>query len=238
MVTTVPPHASCEGKIYDATPLSMENYFDNIKGQRILDIGCGTGNLGVALASRGNECYGLTVSEREAQLARTKLHQVITGDVETMQALPFPDHFFDVVTLFDVLEHLKNPSHALQLIKPYLKPNGSIIASIPNVANIVIRFNLLRGRFDYQEFGIMDNTHLRFFTMKTAKNLLVSAGYIVRDVKFTNQNWYFPKLLVPFYEWEIRQRVTRWWPTLFATQFVLYATLRSDTFPSRLSHAG
>ena len=91
----------------------------------------------------------------------------------------------------------------------------------------MVRFNLLRGRFDYVREGILDNTHLRFYTYHTARNLITSTGYSIVDVKFTNWNWHFPKpvqTIFAFCEWEIRQRMTKWWPGLFATQFVIYAT--------------
>ena len=217
----------CKDKIYDGEPAVVDFYYSNIVGRRVLDVGCGTGNLCRALATKGNECYGITISEQEAVQARAKLRQVIVGDLETMEALPFPEQFFDVVIFADVLEHLKNPARTLQLVKPYLKPGARLIASIPNIANFVIRFNLLCGRFEYTREGILDNTHLRFFTLGTAQELITLAGYRVEGIKFTHSNWRFPKLmgmqLVP-YEWEIQTRIARWWPGPFATQFVIYAT--------------
>ena len=225
--------ASCENKVYDGQARNLSLYFNGIVGKRILDVGCGTGNLGAALKRRENECYGITISKSEAELAKSKLTQVIIADIETMQELPFPEHFFDVVIFADILEHLKNPPHPLQLVKRYLKPQGLMITSIPNIANIRIRLNLLCGRFNYELVGILDNTHLRFFTMKTAKELLISAGYIIQDIKFTNSDWRLPRplrWLVSFREWEIQRRLTHGWPKLFATQFIFYTTPSSNGF--------
>ena len=216
---------TCEQKVYQkGFPRFILGDLTELRNKRVLDVGCGAGNLGEVLQKQGNDCYGITLSQREAELARSKLTQVIVTDLDATSELPFAKDFFDVVICTDVLEHLKNPKHALELIRPYLRSDGFLITSIPNIANVEIRLKLLCGRFDYAEFGILDNTHLRFFTMETAKELLTSAGYAVRRITFTNWSYTLPKLLAPFYEWEIKQRLTRWWPGLFATQFVFHAS--------------
>lgn len=222
------PDVTCKRKVYDGVP-PLARWLTHLAGQRILDVGCGTGGLGAELAQRGNTVYGLTISECEAALARQRLAEVIVGDLETMEALPFSEHFFDTVIFADVLEHLRDPKRPLELIKPYLKPSAQIIASIPNVANIIVRWNLLRGRFDYEEYGILDNTHLRFFTFRTAKELLTSCGFQIEMVKFTHWNWELPPMiLTPLRwvdrDWEAREWLIRTWPGLFATQFVIYTT--------------
>lgn len=216
----------CSGKVYDAYPLHPERYFGGISKSRILDIGCGTGRLGEFLRSKGNECFGITISDEEAEIAKNRLNRVIVTDIETTEELPFENHFFDIAIFADVLEHTRNPEYILGLIRTYLKPNGLIIVSVPNVANIIVRLNLLGGRFDYENFGIMDNSHLHFYTLKTARSLLKSMKFEITNIKFTNQNWRFPNWIArpfSFCEWEVRERMTRWWPELFATQFVFYA---------------
>ena len=224
-MTTHVADPTCEDKVYDGQPMSPRLYYGGIVGKRVLDVGCGSGNLGAVLQRQGNECYGVTLSQSEAALAKDKLTQIIVGDVETLQALPFPERFFDVVIFADILEHLKNPIHVLKLVKHYLKPQGLVIASIPNVAHVSIRFNLFRGRFDYTSTGILDNTHLRFYTQETAKTLLASSGYLIREMKVAH-SWRFPGLLrlFSFCEWEIQERLARFWPGLFAMKFVFYAT--------------
>ncbi len=231
MSTSVLATGDCEQKVYDGVPKYILDSYPGFHGKRILDVGCGSGDLGGALQTMGNECYGITISQKEAEAAQSKLTQVIAGDLETMQTLPFPAAFFDVVICADVLEHLRDPKRLLQTLKTHLKPDGILIASIPNVANIMVRMNLLRGRFDYEKEGILDNTHLRFFTLNTAKNLLSSAGYAIENIQFTNWNWRFPAplrwvLKTLDREWEGRQRLTRYWPGLFATQFIFRVTLK------------
>ncbi len=229
---------SLEQKAYDAHPSAPSLYFGDIVEKRVLDVGCGTGYLAEFLEGRGNECYGITLSPAEAEMAGPRMTRVVLGDLNTMESLPFPERYFDVVVFADVLEHLRDPRHALQLVKPYLAPSAVTIASIPNVANIEVRWNLLYGRFDYEPFGIMDETHLRFYTLKTAKQLLVSEGYHIFNVKMTHWNWQFPTLvrkLLTSREWEIKQRLAQWWPGLFASQFVMYATLPEDGSVEQIS---
>ena len=92
---------------------------------------------------------------------------------------------FDRILLPDVLEHLRHPEHLLRDCATLLKPNGSIVVSVPNVANITVRMALLCGQFRYAERGILDRTHLRFFTRSSARRLLNSNGYEVLETKST-----------------------------------------------------
>ena len=92
---------------------------------------------------------------------------------------------FDRVLLLDVLEHLRNPEQILRQSHEVLKPDGLLIVSLPNIANIHVRLMLLFGRFDYAERGIMDKTHLRFFTRKTARRMLESNGYSIVEERET-----------------------------------------------------
>lgn len=220
---------SCENKVYDHNDDANKvfpNFYGKIFNKCVLDIGCGTGHLGSFLKRNNNDVYGLTISEEEANEARKKMNEVIVGDIERMDSLPFPNQNFDVIIFADSLEHFANPLKVLQRVMPLLKPDGLLITSIPNIANFKIRMRLLAGNFDYEHEGILDNTHLRFFTLKTARNLITDSGFQVLNIKFTNWNWTFPRIIQQlffFCEWEIRDRMTRWWPNLFATQFVIYA---------------
>jgi 2-polyprenyl-3-methyl-5-hydroxy-6-metoxy-1,4-benzoquinol methylase len=147
------------------------------KNKRVLDIGCATGYLGEALKKIGCEVIGIEIDEEAARIARTKIHDVIIADVESINHLPYPDGYFNVHIYGDILEHLKRPDLVLLRFRKYLSNDGRVIASIPNVANWVIRLNLLRGRFQYSDIGILDKTHLRFFTVESIKQLFESAGY-------------------------------------------------------------
>jgi 2-polyprenyl-3-methyl-5-hydroxy-6-metoxy-1,4-benzoquinol methylase len=154
------------------------------------------------MVQRGCRVTGIELSESAAVAARLVCDQVICGDLEnsaTWNAVVGP---FDAVICTDVLEHLKEPGLALSRIRPLLRENGRLIVALPNIAHYTIRLALLRGRFDYTEFGILDSTHLRFFTRESALRLLEAAGYKVRDVKAN---------VAAFRGDDLARRVGLWW---------------------------
>src|SRR5690349_17266679 len=132
---------------------------------RVLDVGCGRGEFARTLrASRSAsklEIVGLEWSRAAAEAARSALDKLIIGNIEEV-ALPYED-YFDCIVFADVLEHLIDPWSTLQRATSLLQKNGTVIASIPNVQHWSVIVNLLCGRWEYSEFGIMDSTHLRFF---------------------------------------------------------------------------
>ena len=102
------------------------------------------------------------------------------ADVRPMNAelpLDYPEDFFDYVITADVLEHLVDPWRVVANIRPHLKDGGKVIASIPNIMHVSVMRDLLNGRFRYQEAGILDRTHLRFFTLNEIDSLFAGAGY-------------------------------------------------------------
>jgi GT2 family glycosyltransferase/2-polyprenyl-3-methyl-5-hydroxy-6-metoxy-1,4-benzoquinol methylase/Flp pilus assembly protein TadD len=151
----------------------------------ILDVGCAAGYLGAALKKK-RECHviGLEVDPVIANYAKERLDEVIVGNIEDkVDTLP-PD-FFDCVVLADVLEHLQNPGRVLEKLRHSLKENGRLIASIPNVRHWSIVRQLLEGDWNYADAGILDRTHLRFFTKKSVTRLFTKAGYTISDIRHT-----------------------------------------------------
>jgi 2-polyprenyl-3-methyl-5-hydroxy-6-metoxy-1,4-benzoquinol methylase len=115
---------------------------------------------------------------RVAELAKAKLNGVIVGDIEALEGLPFSPEAFDYIIAGDVLEHLKDPWKVLEGLRMFLKGEGFIIASIPNVRNWrVIKDLVFKGEWRYVEAGILDDTHLRFFTKKTIMDMFTNCGY-------------------------------------------------------------
>jgi len=150
--------------------------------KRILDVGCAAGIVGKTLKERSTvEVVGIEVVEAVAREAEQYLDRVIIGDVERLD-LDFEEGYFDCIILSDVLEHLYNPWQVLAKLKHYLAPDGTLVCSIPNVGHISILRDLLRGSWKYEEAGILDITHLRFFTLEGAFALLMSAGFKVENV--------------------------------------------------------
>jgi SAM-dependent methyltransferase len=118
-----------------------------------------------------------------AELARPYCRNIFVENIEEMD--PTRLGRYDAIIFGDVLEHLRNPRAVLEKLSGLLKPGGQILISVPNVANIWVRLNLLFGRFDYSRVGILDETHLRFFTLKTAKQLAVDSGLDVISTAVT-----------------------------------------------------
>jgi len=172
------------------TPNYYENPRNDITGlipadaRRILDVGCGTGNLGAAIkGSRGGsiEVVGIEIDPDAASKAKGKLDKVIEGNVET-SGLPFPGGYFDVIIYGDVLEHLIDPWGTLKKHREFLKSKGLVIASIPNVAHYRVIKMLKKKEWRYQDAGILDSTHIRFFTIKSISRMFVEAGFRIESV--------------------------------------------------------
>ncbi|MFH1788033.1 MAG: class I SAM-dependent methyltransferase [Candidatus Altiarchaeota archaeon] len=144
---------------------------------RILDVGCGTGTLGFEMKKRGNIVWGLDVSERAIKLARDKLDKVFICDVADLENLPVKGEEFDVIVFADILEHLDEPGKVLREYQKYLKENGHVIVSLPNIASWTIRAKRLFGPLKPAKYGILDETHKHFYDLAGAKKLVWDAGY-------------------------------------------------------------
>lgn len=147
-------------------------------GKTVLDVGCAAGYLGAELKNRGNQVFGVEVSDLAARAAADRLDGVIVGNIEDLD-LPYPKGHFDVIICADILEHLFQPAEALMKLRQYLKDDGVLIASIPNIAHWSVRLKLLFGRYDYEEAGLLDRGHIRFFTFDSALKMIRAAGFKV-----------------------------------------------------------
>lgn len=158
---------------------------------RVLDVGCGAGHLGKGLKERGvEEVVGIEINQEAASEAKKYLDHVIVGDVEET-ILPFEEGHFDAIIFADILEHLRNPKDVLDRYTRYLSDNGTIIASIPNVRNFEVINRLVGGRWTYQDSGIMDKDHLRFFTFKDMRDMLELSGLFLRDLSYNIDSKYY-----------------------------------------------
>jgi 2-polyprenyl-3-methyl-5-hydroxy-6-metoxy-1,4-benzoquinol methylase len=171
-----------------------QNYYHGIRwdiinfvskgNNRILDIGCGDGNTGKALKDQGKaaEVVGIEKVSEIAQIAETKIDKVICANVETVE-LPFNEGYFDYIIMGDVLEHLYDPWTLVNNMGPYLKRGGYILASVPNIRNwSIIKGLVLKGEWNYSSEGLLDDTHLRFFTKKSILKLFSSKDFLVHRI--------------------------------------------------------
>lgn len=144
----------------------------------VLDLGCGSGNFGRKLIEVGKakELYGVEIFDQAAEQAKKHYKIVHVGDIEEMQ-LPY-ERSFDLIVCGDVLEHLKNPQCVLKDAKRWLKDDGRIVCCLPNIRHWRIAWKLIfGGDWRYEQHGIMDQTHLRFFTVRSFSRLLEESGY-------------------------------------------------------------
>ncbi|HLN86926.1 MAG TPA: class I SAM-dependent methyltransferase [Candidatus Limnocylindrales bacterium] len=155
-------------------------------GRKVLEIGPGSGHLTEALAKRNCQVTCIEVDANLTSIAHSFCERMIVGDVESLNPEEaFPGERFDVIILGDVLEHLKHPEMVLRKLKNYLQPAGYLVLSLPNVAHASVRLALLNGDFNYSEEGIIDRTHLRFFTLATIVALAREAGYQILELRRT-----------------------------------------------------
>ncbi len=191
-------------------------------GERVLEIGCSSGALTERIAASGCRVTGIEVRADAAEKARRFSEEVLVGDLATMP-LPLQLSSFDAILLIDILEHLADPIGALRRLFPLLREGGRIVVAIPNVAHWSIRFRLLAGRFDYEDSGILDRTHLRFYTRDTARAMLERAGLeiqetdVVPDVPLLR---FKPRLVAANY------RIASLLPGLLSTEFFFVGTPR------------
>jgi SAM-dependent methyltransferase len=157
--------------------------------RRILDIGCGEGAFAASLKREreGVSVTGVEIDPGAAQTARAHLDRVLTGDAAS--ALPqLEAEAFDVIVLNDVLEHVPDPESLLRALRPLVAEGGCLVASIPNVREFfTVKDLVLHGRWEYQDEGILDRTHVRFFTRSSLPGLFERAGYELETVRGINR---------------------------------------------------
>jgi methionine biosynthesis protein MetW len=152
-------------------------------GSTVLDVGCGIGVLGAVLKRKRCTVTGIDYSQQSVNIAAKRLDEVHLLNIEEREFSSKKK--YDVIILADVLEHLRNPEQALLRLVKHLAPGGRVIVSLPNVASWTIRLKLLFGSFTYTPSGILDETHLHLYTLKTGKTLVESAGLRVEKIDLT-----------------------------------------------------
>lgn len=168
-----------DSSYYNNLKMWMVDYIPNGPNV-ILDIGCATGRLGKILreSKKADKIVGIEIYGNIAKLAEAYYDKVIVGDVENVEMNY--EHYFDYVICGDILEHLRDPWHLLKNIRKWLKVSGVILITIPNMRYWQILLDLaVRGDLEYKDAGILDITHLRFFTRKSFSKILTESGYII-----------------------------------------------------------
>lgn len=151
---------------------------------KILDVGCGTGELGKKLKEEKNvqQIVGIEIMPEIARQAQDKIDRVLRTDVENVRLDNLNKHF-DCIIMSGILHHLKDPWMVLKRFKNYLKDDGYLIASIPNVAHISIIKDLLLGKWEYKNEGILDVCHMKFFSLEEMTKMFASSGYVIKEIE-------------------------------------------------------
>lgn len=156
------------------------------RDRTVLDIGCWTGDVGRALIRQGCRVSGAEIDPRAAEAAALDLDRVVVLNLDTDRLSDhFPDGAFDVIVLGDVLEHLMNPVAALKQAARLLSSEGRFVVSIPNITHGSVRLALLQGTWRYTETGLLDQTHIKFFSREGLFQMARDADLIVDDLRAT-----------------------------------------------------
>ncbi len=197
---------------------------DEIKpGSRVLDVGSASGYMGeYIIREKNGTVWGIEPFEPAAAEARTRGYaEIIVSSVEeALTHEKLSQTTFDYIVVGDVLEHLLHPENVLVALQKFLAPGGKLLVSIPNVGHYSVRWSLFIGRWDMQDSGILDRTHLHFYTRKTALALLTSAGWEVESVRPRGdlERW-FRRLGLEF----LGKKILFLFSGLFAVQFIFVA---------------
>ncbi|MFK7859633.1 MAG: class I SAM-dependent methyltransferase [Granulosicoccus sp.] len=166
-----------ETDYYGGVRSEMLQYFPE-SARTMLDVGCGEGLFGKTAKKKfGAEVWGIDINKSSVEQAENNLDKAFFGDVSHLFDV-LPDKYFDVIYFNDVLEHMVDPYRLLKDIQSKLSANGLVVASIPNIRyHRVLTQILLKRDFKYEKAGVMDETHMRFFTQKSIRRMFVEAGY-------------------------------------------------------------
>ncbi|HVE71520.1 MAG TPA: class I SAM-dependent methyltransferase [Thermoanaerobaculia bacterium] len=195
------------------------------RGGTLLDLGAAGGELGSAIRDHFDRTIGFEFNVDCVGDLCGRFDSVVIADLERVRELPSN---VDAIVLADVLEHLRSPAKALALVRESLADDGHVFISVPNIANITVRMGLLFGIFEYRDRGILDHTHLRFYTMRTIKREVERAGFRIEEIQGSSVpvrliiGRYTPDFLLRMGE-KVLSWITRVWRGLFAYQVILVA---------------
>lgn len=162
----------------------------------VLDVGCGSGALSESIKQKGYEVWGIEENEEAASRAERRLDRVLRLSLHDHEAVrtALGERKFDYLIFSDVLEHVYDPFSVLREYLGFVKEGCRVVISVPNALVWTNRWNFLFGRFEYADTGVMDRTHIRWFTFRSAKRLVCAAGCTLKKVDYTP---FFVRALLP-----------------------------------------
>lgn len=195
-------------------------------GKLLLDIGCSDGELSQNISKLGWNITCVEPNKADADIAASKNLQVINDTIE--HSVKIISKKYDVILLADVIEHLHNPSKEIALLKNFLKTDGYFLLSVPNVAHLYVRLCLLFGVFKYTDRGILDKTHVTFYTKKSLLNFLIKSDLSPKIIGVTPvpfELFFKNKTILKFIKFflYVIYLITLIRPSLFGYQFIVKA---------------
>ena len=198
------------------------------EGSHVLDVGCAGGYLARVLRDeKWCTVDGVDLDPDAAERARSVCGNVAVGSLDDRAFVASLTGNYDRILCGDILEHLRDPGHVLEHLGGLLAPEGQILVSIPNVANWRVRIALVRGQFNYADSGLMDRTHLRFYTFESIRSLVRGAGLRITTREFTIR----PSVTIPILGGVVvraERAVSRFFPNLIAYQTLLALSAASS----------
>lgn len=182
---------------------------ENLKGKKILDVGCASGYLGATLRKQGNYVVGIDITRKDIAKAKKILDEAYVFDIETDNIKKLGKGY-DLIIFAEVLEHLFDPEVVIKRFMPLLKPKGAFLLSTPNLVHFYNRMKMTLGIFEYKEETVINKSHIHFFTYSTFKKALRNLGLTV----IAENNVTLPETLAD---------ILKFWPNMFVFQMVIIA---------------
>ncbi len=157
-----------------------------LTGSSVLDVGCSTGYYGRLLINNKQcEVDGIEIDPKDRAEASRHLRKVFDVNLDSKWPAALTSSSYDIIFLGDVIEHVLDAKSVLKRLGELLKKDGKIIISTPNIAHLTIRLELLAGSFEYEKTGILDETHLKYFTLGSLTNLIQEAGFNLDEIDYS-----------------------------------------------------
>jgi SAM-dependent methyltransferase len=199
-------------------------------GHRVLEVGCWSGYVTEHLVAAGNTVVGVELATEAAEHARRFADEVHVADIDVTPLSRLDRGPFDVILFGDVLEHLRDPLGTLVDAATVLGPGGRLVISVPHVAHVDVRMMLLQGNWEYQDDGLLDRTHLRWFTRESLRELLAGAGFVATAIERVRTP--FGSSTLPFDRDAVPHALLAYAAAddeLYTLQFVVEARRRDET---------